>query len=107
MTAFVKILSPGRANESRLNSLPASPAPNSNQSLDNSSPSATSLTPEIKRSIVKEPPLLRSSLEEDHGNKKDSLGVQQPSSPGAHSIVGRRISPDRKNIAVYDDPDLK
>ena len=75
---FVKILSPGRANESRLSAPPVSPTPTSNSLLDSSAAAAaTNTTPEMKRSIVKEASLVRSSLEEDHEHKTDSSGAQQ------------------------------
>jgi Ca2+-dependent lipid-binding protein len=101
------ILSPGRANESRLTPPPRSPTTNSNQSFDGLSTSATIITSDMKRSIVKELSLQVSPVE-DHENKTESLGAQrQPSSPGVHSILENRLSPDRKNIAISDDPDLK
>jgi hypothetical protein len=72
----IKILSPGRANESRLTPPPRSPTTNSNQSFDGLSTSATSITSDMKRSIVKELSLQVSPVE-DHENKTDSLGAQR------------------------------
>ncbi len=70
-----KILSPGRSSESRL-SPPVTPIMSTNHSFETLSASATSITPDAKRSIVKESSL-RASLEEDHENKTDLSGIQR------------------------------
>jgi hypothetical protein len=49
---------------------------NSNQSFDGLSTSATIITSDMKRSIVKEPSLQVSPVE-DHENKTESLGAQR------------------------------
>jgi hypothetical protein len=49
---------------------------NTNHSFESLSASATNITPDAKRSIVKESSL-RASLEEDHENKTDLSGIQR------------------------------
>ncbi len=72
----MKILSPGRSSETHLGSPPVSPSATSIQSFDGLATSATNVTTDVKRGILKEPSI-RTSLEEDSETKFNGSGIQR------------------------------